>query len=125
MRWRLPLQMKQRPAERHSALPRLGPTKVMENGDLTTLSALPRPRGRKWKAGKTWKGIGRQGEKRKGEETRLELLEAKAIGVVDPGASAASRLPVGESVDDLEGDQAMEDPEQVDLHPRRRQGRLA
>ena len=53
---------------------------------------------------------------------RLELLEEKATGADDSGASAESWLPVDELVDDVEVDQAVEDPRRLDLPRRRRRG---
>ena len=56
---------------------------------------------------------------------RPELLEEKETGVDDFGASAESWLPVDELVDDVEVDQAVEDPRRPDLPRRQRRGRPA
>ena len=125
MRLESPPPLDQRPSERLPVPPRLDPTKENVGVDSTTTSALPRPRDRKSMVAVTWEGVGRQGGKRGGVETRLELLEATEIGVCDPGAFGESALPVGECVDDAEGDQGVERPRLKAPLRRRHQGRLA
>ena len=77
--------------------------------DLATLSTLPRPRDRMWKAERTWKGTGEHG-KGKGEEV---------VGA-DPVSSPALLEEVVEFSDDLEDDREEEDPELEDRRRRRR-----
>ena len=96
--------------ERHPALPLLPPTKVAVDDDLTTSSALPRPRDRKLKAEGTWKGTGKHGNGQ-GEALHPESVDEKES--VDAGLDESLELleDVVEPLDDVVDDQEEEDPE--------------
>ena len=77
--------------------------------DLTASLALWRPRDRTLKAEETCGGEGRHG-KGKGEASRPETEDEEESVVVDPGASHETLEEADEPLDDVEGDQGLEDP---------------
>ena len=87
---------------------------------MATLLTLLRPRDRKWKAGATWKGIGRHG-KGMGVALRLETVDEKETVGVDLGASHEMLEAADELLGDVGDDQGLEDLQLRD--PRRRQRR--
>ena len=78
----------------------------------------PRPRDLTSTAVATWEGIGRQGEKGKGEGMRLLRLEVTAIGVGDLDEFDETMHPAVESVVDEVVDREAVDQRLKGLHPR-------
>ena len=78
----------------------------------------PRPRDLTSTAVATWEGIGRQGEKGKGEGMHPVRLEVKEIGVDDLDESGEMMHPAVESVVDEVVDREAVDQRLKGLHPR-------
>ena len=81
--------------------------------DLATLSTLPRPRDRMWKAASTCKGVGENGKGK--EEEGIEIVD----GVVDVFDGSAARL--ADALGDEVVDRGVEGMQQADPLQRRRQ----